>query len=145
VRPSAAAWPSSLWARWLGWTALYGLLYAGAYFGAPFLGFLNPLLPHLVGLALAFLIGLRFRSWSWALGPPAGSILGYVAVIVIAILQTFFFSAEPLNEAQRKGAETALGMIVAFSVIPLMLFAGVNALVAAAGVGVGKWWSERRE
>ena len=92
VRPSAAAWPSSLWARWLGWTALYGLLYGGAFLGDASLGFFSPL-PHLVGLALALLIGLRFRSWSWIVGPPAGIILGFVALIVIAILQSFFFTA----------------------------------------------------
>ena len=137
-------WQSRTWVRRLGWTALYGLLYGGAYFGAPFHGSWW-WIPHLGGLALAFFIGVRFRSRLWVLGPPVVIILGFVAVIVIDILQSFVFTEEPWTEAQSKGAEIALGMLVAFSFIPLMLSAGVFALAAASGVEVGKRRSGRLE
>ena len=150
VRPSAAAWSSSLWTRWLGWTALYGLLYYGLIYavgasGVDSLGSLYPWIPHLVGGGVALLIGVRFRSWWWVLGPLAATALPIVAVIIIDILQSVFFRQEPLTAAQIEGAEIALGMIVGLVVFPLMFSAGVYALVAAAAVGVGKWWSERRE
>ncbi len=58
---STMTWSFTTWARWLGWTALYDLLYGGAYLGAASLGFWDSLLPHHGGLALAFLIGVRFR------------------------------------------------------------------------------------
>jgi hypothetical protein len=123
----------------LGGTARYRLLYYGLIYVVGASGVVDPLsfvyrwTPHLVGGGVAFLIGVRFRSWWWVLGPLMATALPIAAVIVIDILQSFFFSEEPLTEPQIEGAEIALGMIVA----SLMLFAGVYSLVAAAGVGSG--------
>jgi hypothetical protein len=134
-------WRSQTWVRWLGWMALYGLLYGGACFVALFLG-LWEWIPHLVGLAPTFLIGLRFRSWSWVLGPPVVIILGFVALSAFFdILQPFIYREEPLSEAQIKGAEIALGMLAFIVGIPLLL---LHALVAATGVEVGKRRSGRQ-
>jgi hypothetical protein len=65
-------WWSALWARWLGWTVVFGLVFIGS-------GWLSILLPFPVRaivffvllLVAAFLIGLRFRSLWWTAGPAA--------------------------------------------------------------------------
>jgi hypothetical protein len=63
---------SSTWARWLGWTVLFGLALAGAAFVFLAIAQAYPALfwGLLAGLAaLSFVIGVRLRTWWWVFGP----------------------------------------------------------------------------
>jgi hypothetical protein len=93
------AWRSSLWTRWLGWTAFYALVLVGAGVVTVRLAlYINPsdadypvwlttlayVLSVLVPAVLAFGIGVRFRSWWWGLGPlvvfgPLGAVFAITA------------------------------------------------------------------
>lgn len=65
-------WRSSTWARWLGWTVMFGLALAGATLVFSAFAPAYPALfwALLVAVAvLAFLIGVRLQTWWWVLGP----------------------------------------------------------------------------
>ena len=138
------AWQSSLWARWLGWTALYALVLVGAAFFTVRLAlYINPsglnypewlttlawVLAVLVPVVLAFGIGVRFRSWWWGLGP-----LVLCGVLLAAMFIDFWIRSN--NGSLQSGEEVAL----VFAAIGLPMIAGVLSLVALAGV----WWGKRR-
>jgi hypothetical protein len=62
------AWEFPLGARWLGWTALYALI----YYGGVAIGETAPwgwVASLLIPIVVAFIIGVRFRSRWWTLGP----------------------------------------------------------------------------
>jgi hypothetical protein len=128
------AWRSSTWVRWLGWTVLYAVLFYVGLFdifnvlpdwipGAQWLLFLAPAF-------IAFVIGVRFRSWSWGLGPLAATIVPSVLLYVRAWLG----GAIP----------EALGLI-GVGILGSAVIGGVSALAALAGVWLGVWWEERQE
>jgi hypothetical protein len=68
-------WRSATWAQWLDWTVVFGLVVGGsalAYY------VLQAAIPSVLSalfvvptLVAAVLIGVRFPSWWWGLGPPA--------------------------------------------------------------------------
>lgn len=84
-------------------------------------------------LLAAFAIGVRFPSWSWAAGPPAA-----ILVAVLAILA--FPETDPqrtaLGESTQK--EQFVFMLAGGGAFALILLAAAYALLAAAGVGVGR-------
>lgn len=138
------AWRSSLWVRWLGWTALYVLVLLGALIFAAqldkfffpsgshshpeYMEWLGTVLMFLVPAVLAFVIGVRFRSWAWGLGP-----LVVFGLPVAAIVLAFRLDVEGTG-----GTAATLGYL--FLSIALLIFAAVCAPVALAGV----WWGKRR-
>jgi hypothetical protein len=136
-------WRSSPWARWLGWTLGFGLLFAGVIVAM----FFRVPIPHLTGdlilvffaptLVAAFAIGVRFPSWSWAAGPPAA-----ILITVLAILVSPDTDAAPrsaMGDSTQK--EQFVLMLVGGGAFSLILLASVYALLAAAGAKVG----QRRE
>jgi hypothetical protein len=136
-------WRSSLWSRWLGWTLVFGLLFASVivtmFFTVP--------IPHMTGdlilvvfaltLVAAFAIGVRFPSWSWAAGPPAAILITVLAILVFPDTDAAQRSA--LGESTQK--EQFVFMLVGGGAFSLILLAFGYALLAAAGVRVG----QRRE
>ena len=72
MEPMTTTWRASLWARWLGWTLVIGLVVAASWVtnfavrsALPSVAVAVFILPCYVA---AFLIGLRFRSRSWLAG-----------------------------------------------------------------------------
>lgn len=120
-------WRSATWARWLGWTALFGVgLFAWeAYFFSQF--YLpeergGAILFWAVSLGIAFLafgIGVRFRSWSWVAGPLVADLLVSIAVLGI----------------HEWPEQAGLALVLLFYFYLLL------AVPAALGV----WWGKRRK
>jgi hypothetical protein len=121
-------WRRATWARWLGWTVVFGLVVGGsalAYslvsglYGAEPPALLTALfaVPSLVAPVL---IGVRFPSLWWGLGPPT----------LFLTLATALFVSTP-------GRDLVLGWVI----IPLVLVSGIYGLLALLGV----WWGKRRE
>ena len=136
-------WRALPWARWLGWTLVFGLLFAGVIVAL----FYRVPIPHLTGdlilvcfaltLVAAFAIGVRFPSWSWAAGPPAAILITVLAILVFP--ETDAASRSALGESTQK--DQFVLMLVGGGAVSLILLAVVYALLAAAGV----WWGQRRE
>jgi hypothetical protein len=132
------AWRSSLWARWLGWTALYVLvLLGGGLLTRWFVSFFFPsdsnypewlstlfvVLTLLVPAVLAVGIGIRFRSRWWGLGP----------------LVAFGLLAAALVIAFWNGAISDVLFIMVFP-ISLVIYGGILIPFALQGA----WWGNRR-
>jgi hypothetical protein len=128
------AWRSSLWARWVGWTALYALgtlLPPGIvglladFFGSwyEFLSTAAVLLLFLLSTVFAFVIGVRFRSRWWGLGP----------------LALFGLPGAAFGVAEWSGLINGGGWLMVAGVV-FLIFAALLSLVALAGV----WWGNRR-
>ena len=126
-------WWSSLWARWLGWTAVFtvGLGVWGAsvvWQNNPLwvlgdgIGFLAILL---VPAAVAFGIGVRFADWWWVFG-----------VLVANVLLAAILVRELTGLPYERG--TAQGMI------GIMLWFVIHLLVMPPAAAAGVWWGERR-
>jgi hypothetical protein len=135
-------WRHTTWARWLGWTGVFALV-AGAC-GLAYRG-LRPEIPPAWSLALlvpplvaAFLIGARFRSWSWALGPPMALLLAGTPLLLIPYAVVVpHTQGLPFPDLTYAEATFVAGLFLLLGVwITLVLYA----LVAAAGV----WWGRRR-
>jgi hypothetical protein len=123
---------SAPWVQWIGWTLLFAL----AVWGISIVSVLlaerrqpNDLVPWIefVGpLLVAFLIGLRIRSWWWVLGPPLAT---------ISIMLTYplldFLTKSPTSRRE-------LGSALVLAVILTLLRAGIAMLAAGAGVLAGK-------
>lgn len=145
------AWQSSLWARWLGWTALYALVLLWTFvLTGPLIYYLYPshsnrpewltatslVLFYLVPAVLAFGIGVQFRSRWWGLGP----LVAYV-VLAVAVAITVWLDAVAITvwiDADAAGSWEEITF--AIWVILLPMIGGVLSLVALAGV----WWGKRR-
>lgn len=139
-------WRSTTWARWLGWTVLYAVLLVGFFDIVDVLpkdildvlpewearGWLALVLLFLVPALIAFVIGIRFRSWWWALGPLVACILP------IVLLNIWSGLAHGWGTPGIPGLRWALFMLGA-------MLGGVSALTALAGVWLGVWWEERQE
>jgi hypothetical protein len=125
-------WRASLWARWLGWTAVFtvGLVVWGAFLLWPH----NPLrvlldevwtgAVILVPAAWAFGIGVRFADWWWVLG----------VFVTNVLLATILIRAVAGETAASGSGQAAAGIIFVF---PFMLLPS-TLLAAAAGVWRGK-------
>ena len=139
MQPLTTTWRASLWARWLGWTLVFPLVSVASVLALAEVGGVlgDALVPALAApsLVAAFLIGLRFRSWSWLAGPAAAIVALYVPLGVVL----FGTSRWPSGlEWQRTGLPAELLFI---SIIAGALVIGiVHALPAGAGV----WWGKRR-
>src|SRR5215207_3368829 len=97
-------WRSSLWARWLGWTAVFtgGLVLCGASLvwensplwvlgdGSGFLAIV------LVPAALALAIGVRFAHWSWVIGV-------LVAIVLLAAILVREWTGLPYERGTAQG------------------------------------------
>jgi hypothetical protein len=127
-------WRSSLWVRWLGWTALYALILYGGAGVVNALGFdrrlslsgtSGTIVSLLILAVLAFAIGVRFRSRWWGLGPLEALALPLLAGFVAAVV---------------RGLD-AVGIVwfLAFAVV-LVVYGALLSLATLAGV----WWGERR-
>jgi hypothetical protein len=136
-------WRSLPWARWLGWTLVFGLLFAGVivaiFFTVPIPNMTGDLILVVFALTLvaAFAIGVRFASWSWAAGPPAAILITVLAILVFP--DTDAAQRTAMGESTQK--EQFVFMLVGGGAFSLLLLAFVYALLAAAGVRVG----QRRE
>ena len=131
--PSRQPRQSSLLGRWLGWTALYAMLvYVGFRFtDGGLTGWIGEdrglglVLQFLVPAVAAFVIGARFRSWWWVLGPIAAIGLPFAVLMVGAWLIEGW-------------ANEIVAVILALLFVPLIVGA-VSSLAALAGV----WWGTR--
>jgi bacteriorhodopsin len=82
--PKMTTWRASLWARWLGWTVVFGLVAAASVVAN---SAVRSAFPSVAGAELvvpcsvaAFLIGLRIRSWWWLAGPAVVVMVLFVAM-----------------------------------------------------------------
>ena len=136
-------WRSSPWARWLGWTLVFGLLFAGVivamFYRVPIPNMTGDLILVCFALTLlaAFGIGVRFTSWLWAAGPPAAILITVLAILVFP--DTDAAQRTAMGDMAQK--EQFVLMLVGGGAFILILLAFVYGLLAAAGVRVG----QRRE
>jgi hypothetical protein len=91
----------------------------------PLSGTRGTVVSFLLPAALAFGIGVRFRSRWWALGPLTALSLPFIAGTVVAWIQ------DPGNDAW--------GWLLVFSVMAAV-YGALLSLAALAGV----WWGKRR-
>lgn len=108
---------ASVWA-----TSLLGWRVGGAWFW----------IPILVPLALAFLFGVRLRSWWWTLDAPAAIVLVFVAYL------GWYLLTRPPVPPPDEGQGLGLGLVFT------LFYAGVAVLPAALGVACGKATRPRR-
>ena len=124
---------------WLGWTIVYAVVIWGidtAY------ALLEPRLDSanhraqeavaglrfVIPLGVAFLIGLRLRTWWWVVSPFLVIVVTMLAFSIVDYLR------RPSSERQQAGA----ALIVA--IIATVIDALGATLAAIAGVAVGRWW-----
>jgi len=131
-------WWSSLWARWLGWTAVFtvGL----GVWGASVVWQNNPLWVLgdeigfvailLVPAAVAFGIGVRFAYWWWLFGVLVAYVLLAAAFVILAVI-----GAPP----ERGSGQAGLVIVLIFFWFVLYL------LVMLPAAATGVWWGKRRE
>ena len=126
---------------WLGWTVVYAIVIWGinAIYGLleSRLDVANQraqeaaaLVRFLIPLGLAFLIGLRLRTWWWALSPFL------VTVVTTLAFATVDYLRRPSSERQQAGA----GWILAIGAT--VVDATMATLAAVAGVAIGRWWHD---
>jgi hypothetical protein len=124
---------------WLGWTviyavviwginAIYGLLESRLNDANQRAQGVAALLRFLIPLGLAFLIGLRLRTWWWALSPFLVTVVTMLAFATVDVL------SRPAAERQQAGA----GWILAIGATAVD--AATATLAAVAGVAIGRWW-----
>ena len=127
-------WRTSLWARWLGWTAVFALLFAGVML--PFAYHLGgDLLPGcmLLTLLAAFLIGVRFPYERWILGPP----VAIIATLVTILILPEWGPANPGPMGNLTGKDELLFFLLWGGWIVFGLLALFYAALATAGVRSG--------
>jgi len=124
---------------WLGWTvvyavviwginAIYGLLESRLNDANQRAQGVAALVRFLIPLGLAFLIGLRLRTWWWALSPFL------VTVVTMIAFATVDYLRRPSAQRQQAGA----GWILAIGAT--VVEAATATLAAVAGVAIGRWW-----
>ena len=114
--------------RRIGWLLLFALTFWGMWASVWALSLLGwrvggawIWIPMLLPLALAFLFGVRLRSWWWTLDAPAAIVLVFVAYLGWYVLTR----SQPGPPGEGQG----LGLLILFGVP----YAGVAALAAEAG------------
>ena len=128
----ATTWRASLWARWLGWTLVFGLVFVASsvvsrtLLSVPVAVFILPT------YVAAFLIGMRFRSWSWLAGPAA-----VVMVLFMAAGLTTGQLAVTVSDAQAFGASPGVSLFL-LALVCLVGGGFVYAVPALVGVWCGK-------
>ena len=133
-------WRASLWARWLGWTLVFGLVFAASWVVASVVSLALPSLAAGVFVVpatfvAAFLIGMRFRSWWWLAGPAV-----VVMVLFVAAGLTTGELATLLRDAQLFGVSTGMSLFL----VALVCLVGGGLLYAIPAL-LGVWWGNRRE
>jgi hypothetical protein len=132
-------WRSSEGARWLGWTVLYALVVYGVsivfaftqtheigfQLPFPFSGGWGSLPSFLVPAVVAFVIGVRFRTWWWGLGP----------LTALALPAALFI----IGASNRALDPDSQGWAVVFSLF-FVVYGALFSLIGIAGV----WWGKRR-
>jgi hypothetical protein len=144
--PKMTTWRASLWARWLGWTVVFGLVAAASVVAN---SAVRSAFPSVAGAELvvpcsvaAFLIGLRIRSWWWLAGP---------AVVVMVLFVAAGLTSRELAAAFRDAQSVveSSGMSVFIYALLLLMYALVTfvggALLFAIPALLGVWWGKRRE
>ena len=120
-------WWATTWAQWAGWTVGYALAFwAISVAQAVLEPRLAAWLRRLVPLILAFLIGVRFRSWWWILGPP----------VAITLMTLTYAALDLLTSPAAVRAEKGTGFVLA--VFLVLVEAGLALLAGAAGVAWGR-------
>jgi hypothetical protein len=121
---------STTWDRWLGWTLVFALVVLASFLAYARVAAVLPESLDVVffapALVAAFLIGTRFRSASWVVGP-----LVVISTPVVVLI---------LNEVLRGSSDNDVALAILISVGGAMLFGFVFALLAGAGV----WWGRHR-
>ena len=124
---------------WLGWTIVYAVVVWGIDAAYALLErWLNVAdrrvqgvaagVRFLLPLGVAFLIGLRLRTWWWAFSPFLVIVVTMLAFATVDLLR------RPSSERQQAGA----GWILAIGAT--VLDAAMATLAAVAGVAIGRWW-----
>lgn len=131
-------WRHSTWARWLGWTLGFAILFGGVMLPFAWRVPDNWTFPVLAILAVcfvlcpvaAFWIGRRLQTEAWVAGPPVAVIVTVAAMLLL-----------PSPSSPR---QTAIGMttpkleflfvLLMGGGLILMVFAGAYALAAGLGV-----------
>jgi hypothetical protein len=135
------SWQSRLWARWLGWTLLLGLVcYGLAGVGIIAGEALSPIV-SLVFLVLSsvmtFFIGSRLRSFWWVAAP----LVLFLAPIVIMLLTTVgpqVAGPTPIGEiTPRESLLFLLAVLIPGLVMAILVYSTVAAL--------GVVWGRRRQ
>ena len=133
------SWQSSEWARWLGWTVVFGLVVIASWAVGPMVRSALPAVAVAVLAApcyvAAFLIGMRFRSWWWVAGPAVA-----VMVLIVAVGPTTGGLAVALEDAQRLGMSGGMSVL-----IYALLFLVAGGLLFAIPSLLGVWWGKRQE
>jgi hypothetical protein len=136
-------WQSSLWARWLGWTLVFGLV-AGAC-GLAYRA-LRPEIAPAWSLALlvpllvaAFLIGVRFPFWRWAAGPPVAMFL--VGTPLLLIPYAVVVPLVPGSMFQ----DMSYALTITIAGFLLFFLATITLVLCALAATAGVWWGQRRE
>jgi hypothetical protein len=132
-------WRASLWARWLGWTLVFGLVVVASLLGNALVRSALPsvavavfVLPSYVA---AFLIGMRFRSWWWLAGPA-------LAVMVLFMAMSLMTGelATTMRDAQLLGGSSEMSVFI-YALVSLVGGGLLFAIPALLGV----WWGKRQE
>jgi lipopolysaccharide export LptBFGC system permease protein LptF len=124
---------------WLGWTIVYAVVIWGI---DAVQGLLEPWLKgangraqeiaaslrFVIPLGLAFLIGLKLRTWWWALSPFL------VVVVTMLAFSVVYYLRKPPSQRQQVGT----GLI--FAIGATVIDAALATLAAIAGVAIGRWW-----
>ena len=137
-----ASWRSALWARWLGWTVVFGLLFAGVMLPFAYHVPDSAILPVLAIFAAsfglcpiaAFWIGVRVPSQWWPAGPPAAIMAMVVAILVQPSLGPPRRTALGLTTPK----DEFLFVLIWRGWIVLILLTVIYALLARWEVGVGQ-------
>jgi hypothetical protein len=139
MNQASTSWRSMIWARWLGWTLVFGLVLVGSTVlsavipleGASILFTVAPLLA-------AFLIGVRYPNWWWAAGPLV-ALLVPVAVLILLVAVLSFGPQTPVpTPIGPLTPREQLLFILTLGSTGIVLFGFLFAPVAAAGVAWGK-------
>jgi hypothetical protein len=136
MEPMTTTWRASLWARWLGWTLVFGLVVATSWVAnfvvrsaLPSVAVAVFVLPSYVA---AFLIGMRFRSWWWLAGPAV-----VVMVLFVAVGLTTGGLAAFLADSQLLGASSRMSVFI----YALLSLVGGGLLFAIPAL-LGVWWGK---
>ncbi|MDQ3227708.1 MAG: hypothetical protein M3Q50_13890 [Chloroflexota bacterium] len=135
MRERVMPWWTSEWTRGIGWVLFYALAVWGT---STTLSLLEPRTATqkrkdfaswamvLIPVAVAFLIGVRLRSWWWVGGPP-----------ITTILMSLTYPAFAYLTSPRRGRQEA-NVGLSWAITLTLLDAVVVLLAAAAGVVCGK-------
>jgi hypothetical protein len=134
---------SVLWARWLGWTLIFGLVVGACRLAYRWLAAgISPALSLVflgLPLLMACLMGVGFPFWRWAAGPPVAVFLAGTPLLMLP----YNVVAPLVPESLFEGMSYVKTITIAgFLLVFLMTITLVLSALAAAG---GVWCGQRRE